>query len=281
MKIEVNNCSLYFDVVGSGLVANGPLMEERPVIILLHGGPGFDHTTMKPAFNPLSDFAQLVYYDHRGQGRSDSSDPVHWHLDQWADDLRGLIDALGIEKPIVLGLSFGGFVAQNYAIRHPDRLHKLILASTVPRMVPERIYDAFEKFGDSQAREAAENFWAGPTKQTMAQYNDLCMPLYNKTARDPEAQQRTSMTIDVINHFGSPEGENWTFDYREQLKSIRCPTLITAGGIDPITPIAGLDELAECIPKEFRQYEVYPECGHGVHRDTDAVFEVIKKFVSG
>ena len=66
MKIEVNNCSLYFDVVGSGLVANGPVMEERPVIILLHGGPGFDHTTMKPAFNPLSD----VFPKNSGSMRS-------------------------------------------------------------------------------------------------------------------------------------------------------------------------------------------------------------------
>ena len=55
MHIEVNGCRLYTDIVGSGLVAEGPTMVERPVVFLLHGGPGFDHSTMKPAFNPLSD----------------------------------------------------------------------------------------------------------------------------------------------------------------------------------------------------------------------------------
>ncbi|MCS5570985.1 MAG: alpha/beta hydrolase, partial [Pseudomonadales bacterium] len=139
MRIQVNNCRLYVDVVGSGLTAEGPKMVERPVVFVLHGGPGADHSTMKPDFNPLAEVAQLVYYDHRGQGRSDPDKSDNWHLDQWADDLRGLIDTLGIETPIVLGLSFGGFVAQNYAVRHPDRLHKLILASTVARMVPQRV----------------------------------------------------------------------------------------------------------------------------------------------
>ena len=121
MLIEVNNSRLYVDIVGSGLVAKGPEMIERPTVFVLHGGPGMDHTTMKPDFDPLAEVAQLVYYDHRGQGRSDRDKIGNWNLDQWADDLRGLIEILGIEKPIVLGLSFGGFVAQNYAIRHPDR----------------------------------------------------------------------------------------------------------------------------------------------------------------
>jgi len=50
VRIEVNGCRLYVDIVGSGLVADGPRMVERPVVFLLHGGPGFDHSSMKPAF---------------------------------------------------------------------------------------------------------------------------------------------------------------------------------------------------------------------------------------
>ena len=75
-------------------------VDQRPVVFVLHGGPGFDHSTMKPAFDPLAEVAQLVYYDHRGQGRSDRSEPKNWNLDQWADDLRALIDVLGVEKPV-------------------------------------------------------------------------------------------------------------------------------------------------------------------------------------
>ena len=281
MRIQVNDCRLYVDVVGSGLTAEGPKMVERPVVFVLHGGPGADHSTMKPDFNPLAEVAQLVYYDHRGQGRSDSDKSDNWHLDQWADDLRGLVDTLGIETPIVLGLSFGGFVAQNYAIRHPDRLHKLILASTVARMVPQRVFEAFRQFGGDSARIAAEDFWNGPSPENTAAYMRECLPLYTRTERDRDAEQRSIWTQDVIEHFSKPGGENWTLDYREKLADIACPTLVTAGEIDPITPIAMVKEMASYIPDAMRRLEVFADCGHGVHRDDPRAFEVMKKFITG
>ena len=255
-------------------------MVERPVVFLLHGGPGMDHTTMKPDFDPLSEVAQLIYYDHRGQGRSDTDKSENWNLDQWADDLRGLIDILGVKKPVVLGLSFGGFVAQNYAIRHPDRLHKLILASTVARMVPERVFDAFEKFGGSKARETAEDFWGGPTEENTASYMRDCVPLYNRTEQDEGAvMNRAIWTPAVIEHFSRSGGENWTFDFREGLANLKCPTLVTAGDLDPVTPIAGVQEMASCIPDQVKQLEVFSDCGHGVHHDDPRAFDVMKKFL--
>ena len=280
MLIEVNNRRLYVDIVGSGLVAKGPEMVERPTVFILHGGPGMDHTTMKPDFNPLAEIAQLVYYDHRGQGRSDTDKPENWNLDQWADDLRALIELLGVDNPIVLGLSFGGFVAQNYAIRHADKLHKLILASTVARMLPERVFDAFQEFGGNEVRETAEEFWSGPNEENTAKYMRDCLPLYTRTERDPEEAQRAIWTPEVIEHFSKPGGENWTFDFRKGLEAITCPTLITAGDIDPITPLSGVMEMADHVPLKIRELEVFSNCGHGVHRDDQKAFEVMKNFIS-
>ena len=280
MLIEVNNSRLYVDIVGSGLVAKGPEMVERPTVFILHGGPGMDHTTMKPDVNPLAEIAQLVYYDHRGQGRSDTDKPENWNLDQWADDLRALIELLGVDNPIVLGLSFGGFVAQNYAIRHADKLHKLILASTVARMLPERVFDAFQEFGGNEARETAEEFWSGPNEENTAKYMRDCLPLYTRTERDPEEAQRAIWTPEVIEHFSKPGGENWTFDFRKGLEAITCPTLITAGDIDPITPLSGVMEMADHVPLKIRELEVFSNCGHGVHRDDQKAFEVMKNFIS-
>ena len=280
MLIEVNNSRLYVDIVGSGLVAKGPEMVERPTVFILHGGPGMDHTTMKPDFNPLAEIAQLVYYDHRGQGRSDTDKPENWNLDQWADDLRALIELLGVDNPIVLGLSFGGFVAQNYAIRHADKLHKLILASTVARMLPERVFDAFQEFGGNEARETAEEFWSGPNEENTAKYMRDCLPLYTRTERDPEEAQRAIWTPEVIEHFSKPGGENWTFDFRKGLEAITCPTLITAGDIDPITPLSGVMEMADHVPLKIRELEVFSNCGHGVHRYDQKAFEVMKNFIS-
>jgi proline iminopeptidase len=255
-------------------------MVERPTVFILHGGPGMDHTTMKPDFNPLAEVAQLVYYDHRGQGRSDTDKIENWNLDQWADDLRALIELLGVDNPIVLGLSFGGFVAQNYAIRHADKLHKLILASTVARMLPERVFDAFQEFGGNEVRETAEEFWSGPNEENTAKYMRDCLPLYTRTERDPEEAQRAIWTPEVIEHFSKPGGENWTFDFRKGLEAITCPTLITAGDIDPITPLSGVMEMADHVPLKIRELEVFSNCGHGVHRDDQKAFEVMKNFIS-
>ena len=61
---------LFVDIEGPGLVAAGPVMRDKPTLVLLHGGPGYDHSGFKPAFSQLADIAQIVYYDHRGHGRS-------------------------------------------------------------------------------------------------------------------------------------------------------------------------------------------------------------------
>ncbi len=144
MHALINGVRLFFDVAGEKVVADGPQMRERPTLLLLHGGPGFDHSMFKPSFAPLAELAQLIYLDHRGNGRSEHGDPALWTLDQWGDDVRAFCDALGIEKPIVLGYSFGGFVAQSYATRHPDHPAKLVLYSTTPVLDDGPVLDAFE-----------------------------------------------------------------------------------------------------------------------------------------
>ena len=78
MRITVNGTSLYFDVEGAGLVPDGPTMRAKPTLILLHGGPGFDHSMFKPDFSVLAEVAQVIYLDHRGQGRSDRISPARW-----------------------------------------------------------------------------------------------------------------------------------------------------------------------------------------------------------
>src|SRR6266571_466585 len=106
MLVHVNGAKLYFDVEGAGLVPDGATMRQKPTLVLLHGGPGFDHSMYKPAFSALADIAQVVYLDHRGNGRSTGDDPATWNLAQWGDDVKAFCDTLGIERPIVYGASF-------------------------------------------------------------------------------------------------------------------------------------------------------------------------------
>src|SRR5262249_48307460 len=152
MFVEVNGARLFFDVEGAGLVPDGPSMRAKPTLVLLHGGPGFDHSGYKPAFSALADLVQIIYLDHRGNGRSGGEDADTWNLAQWGDDVRTFCDVLGVERPIVYGASFGGMVALAYATRHPGHPGKLILVSTeaAGHSHLKRRVALFERLGGSE-----------------------------------------------------------------------------------------------------------------------------------
>ena len=136
--------------------------------------------TMKPpAFSALSDIAQIIYYDHRGNGRSEIGDPTTWTLDQWGDDVKGLCDVLGIGKPIVYGASFGGYVAQAYATRHPEHPSKLILTSTAAHYDFAAMYQSFGRIGGAEAQAVATAYWSDPTPERRQKYFEVCVPLYS------------------------------------------------------------------------------------------------------
>jgi proline iminopeptidase len=281
MFVSVNGTKLYFDVEGAGLVPDGPKMRVKPTLILLHGGPGFDHTMYKPAFSPLADIAQLVYFDHRGNGRSTGSAPDTWTLAQWGDDVKGLCDALGIERPIVYGSSFGGFVAQAYATRHPGHPAKLVLASTAARMEFSVTFDAFERLGGPKARAAAEAYWLNPTLDGRKKFIEVCFPFYRqRPALDKDADKRAIVNHEQSLHFAGPDNEQGRMDFRADLARIRCPVLVLAGDTDPITPMAFSETIAACLPKHLVRFERFPGCGHGVYADDpERAFAVLREFI--
>jgi len=160
MRIPVGDVSLYFDVEGCALVPDGDTMRERPVLVLLHGGPGADHSLFKPEFSALADVAQLVYLDQRGSGRSDPGTPADWTWTRWADDVAAFCDALSITRPVLVGSSSGGLVALHCAARHPGLVAGLILDSTlgVPTSLEETL-DVFDRRGGPVAWEAARRIF--------------------------------------------------------------------------------------------------------------------------
>jgi proline iminopeptidase len=265
VRIRVRDTALFFDVEGAKLVPDGPVLREKPTLVLLHGGPGFDHSVFKPAFSALADAAQVVYLDLRGNGRSERSEPVRWRLDEWADDLRAFCDALGIERPAVLGQSFGGMVAMAYATRHPEHPGSLVLSSTTARTRLDRVFAAFERLGGAAARAAAEAYWQEPGPATLPAYARLCYPLYNRRAADPDAARRVAWNFELMFHFGG--GEDRTFDLLPDLARVRCPTLVLAGEDDPVTPPADSEDIAAAVPAGLARLERFPGCGHGVFRD--------------
>jgi proline iminopeptidase len=272
---------LFVDIEGAGLVPDGPTMRAKPTLVLLHGGPGYDHSGFKPAFSALADVAQIVYYDHRGHGRSDRRPPDEWTLDTFADDVVRLCDALGIVRPIVLGQSFGGFVAQRYIARHPGHAGKVVLSSTSPHLGLARKLAMFEHKGGMPAREAAERFWRQPCADTWAPYQRLCLPHYNTTpARSPEAAQRTVYNEAIL--FASASGEQQRMNLLPGLAQAQCPVLVMAGEQDPVCPLADSQDIAAALPPQWVQLATFAASGHGAWRDEpEAAFARLREFILG
>lgn len=280
MFVTVQGQRIFFDVVGEKLGLSDAGVREKPTFIVLHGGPGFDHLFMRNDFDSYADIAQVIYVDHRGNGRSWPSDPATWSLAQWGDDIKLLCDALGIEKPIVLGQSFGGMVAQSYASRHPEHPKAVILSSTAARMDFDFSMELFEKRGGAEARAIAERFWTSGSEEDRTDYIRVCMPLYNAHPKPPEARAQGIARIEVYRHFSLPGGEIRRMDMRPSLREVTCPVLVLGGSYDPITPPHLAEEIAAALPRGRVETHIFEGAGHGAFRDDpEMVHPVIRKFI--
>jgi pimeloyl-ACP methyl ester carboxylesterase len=279
MRIQVDDVKLFFDVEGSKLRPDGPAMRQVPTLLLLHGGPGFDHSGFKPAFTEMAIVAQVVYLDLHGNGRRDGGATNKWSLEQWAEDVRCFCEALSIDAPIVMGHSLGGIVAMVYAARYPDHPSKLILSSTSTQPVGERCFDVFDRLGGSRARAAAMAFWTDPNEASLTRYEEVCIPLYTRTAPLAGVLERAVRNPAMRLMFFEPELRR--LDVLRQLTRIKCPTLIVAGEDDPITPVADMEDIAAAIGSHPVRLERFANAGHGVYRDRPgAFFRVLRDFIT-
>jgi len=267
---------IFFEVIGTRLVPDGPTMRERPALLLLHGGPGFDHSGLAHTLAPLSDVAQLVLLDHRGQGRSDGDDAADWNLDHWVPDIVEFCDALELDEPLILGQSFGGVVALAVAARYPGLPSKLIVSSSLARFRPDRAFPMFERLGGPEVREVAERHFSELSDESAAEFIRVALPVYNPTPMDPDVIARTRLKLEVGNHFFRNEG--LTVDLLPELRNIRCPTLVLGGELDPITPVADSEDIAGAIPQA--EVRIVAGAGHGVFRDKpEEALALIREFV--
>jgi pimeloyl-ACP methyl ester carboxylesterase len=267
---------IFFEVIGTRLVAEGPKLRERPTLLLLHGGPGFDHSVMAHTLTPLSDVAQLVLLDHRGQGRSDGDVPAEWNHDRWVPDFVEFCEALELEQPMILGQSFGGVVALAVAARYPDLPSKLIVSSSLAKFRPDRAFPMFERLGGPHVREVAERHFRELSDETAEEFLRVCLPVYNTTPMDPDVIARARLKLEVGNHFFRNEG--FKVDLFPELPNIRCPTLVLGGELDPITPVADSQDIAAAIPQA--EVRIFEGAGHGVFRDQpEEAMAVIREFV--
>ncbi|WP_457389916.1 alpha/beta fold hydrolase [Roseateles sp. P5_E1] len=280
MRIEIEpGVRLFVDIEGLGHEPVGPELREKPTLILIHGGPGFDHTAFRPFFSRFTDLCQVVYFDQRGHGRSDPRPADEWVLDVFADDIVRLCDALGVVKPIVLGQSFGGFVAQRYLARHPEHPGKVVLSSTSHHFGLERKIERFGALGGPDAAAATREFWENPGPASWAVYEKVCRRLYNTQLKNPNAGGWMMFKPEIL--FAHTRTELRDMDLRPGLANVQCPVLVMAGEQDPVTPPQDAEEIVAALPAQWVQFERFANVGHGAWRDDpDSAERVLRAFLS-
>jgi len=282
MRAKIRDTEIYFDVEGSGLVVDGHRIREKPVAFVIHGGPGADHTSYKPTLSPLSHKMQIVYFDHRGQGRSARGPKETYTLENNVEDMEALRQYLGLEKIVVLGSSYGGMVALSYAVCYPQNVsHLIVIATVADSRFLTRAQEILAERGTEEQKSIAQRLWNGTfeSEEQLREYFQVMRSMYSVTYHPlsrQEAWDRAILSPDAINvAFG---GFLRSYNILDQLHKIISPTLVIAGRHDWICPPEFSEEIAREIPNA--DLRIFENSGHLIRADEpEALLDAIAGFL--
>jgi proline iminopeptidase len=283
MRARVRDTDLFFDVEGVLLARDDAEIREKPVLVALHGGPGGDHTGFKPALSPLADKAQVIYLDHRGCGRSARGNPETYTLDNNVEDLEALRQHLGLDRIVLLGVSYGGMVALSYAVRYPQNISHLIAAVTVPsHRFLSRARQLLAERGTPEQQMVGSQLLDGKLEndEQLNEYRLVMGPLY-ALKFDPElARKRVRTSIPSYQACNQGFGGFLrTYDVTDQLGRITAPTLVIGARHDWICAPEFSEEIAREIPNA--DLRIFENSGHQVLVDEPAEFiDVVRGFLT-
>lgn len=281
MKAKLRGTEIYFDIAGMQLHPTENELTEKPVVFMLHGGPGGDHLRFKQHSLELQEVAQLVFIDHRGCGRSKKTKQKDYTLENNIEDIEALRKHLGLKKICLLGTSYGGIVAQGYAIRYPKKMNKLILVATSPsyRCIDES-KKILQKRGNAKQIAMSEHLWNGSFKnhKHVIEFFSVMESMYSTTSKK---HQKHSKSQTIWSHQALNEGfRNFLryYDFTPKLKKITCPTLVLGGQHDWICPPSQSKIIAEKIP--HAQLKIFKNSGHAIAVDAHRQYiNIIQKFL--
>jgi proline iminopeptidase len=271
MKVELaDSYGLFVEEVGSGF----PL-------IVLHGGPGMDHTMFRPYLDPLSDDFRLLYVDERGQGRSDRVDPATLSLEAFARDVDLLAEALELDSFALLGHSFGAIIATYHATELGSATAYIISGGgDASEALDADVAAALDALGD-EGTEIAASWEAEKTVETEEQLKQLLrdqMPFHFHGEPPPGYGEETVGTPEVLRHFA--QIGYGSFDYRPKLREIDKPTLVIVGERDRTTTPRAARILHGGIPSS--ELIVIADAGHmSFVEQTAQYLAAVRRFLSG
>jgi proline iminopeptidase len=233
---DCDGATLWYETLGRG-----------DLLIALHGGLGLDHTCLRPWLDPLAEDVNLTYFDFRANGRS-TGEAADLTMHRLAQDVDALRRHLGRDRTWLLGHSYGGFVALQYALSFPEHLSGLILMdtdSTGPR--PDTIMEGLQRLGVAPEQMGAFETQVESTEDMFALFDTLG-PWYLPHSEPGTARSVLGRTI--YRKEGDQGGEHALdgWDVTTQLTPISAPALVLTGNDDFMFPPASAQRLADALP---------------------------------
>ncbi len=267
-------------------------------LFFIAGGPGNAHSYLR-SFDSLSATNTLVYFDAFGRGKSDTAKNINeYSLQRDIEDLEELRKSMGFSKISILGHSYGGVVAQGYAIKYPENVSHLILANTF------HSYLMWQENCDNSNREIKTNYpevWDELMKareQGVISSDLIHQEIYSKVpygflyAYNPENFRRSgrkpypnSNNSKLYYQMVGKDGDFivgndiGNFDFRKELKDLKMPIIIYGGRFDRVAVPWMMDKYKQYCPQA--KYVMFEKSGHNPqNEEPEALFKLIRDFLN-
>lgn len=261
---DVHDLRMYYELAGSG-----------PRLLCVSGSSGDLRARPNIFDSPLADQFEILAYDQRGLGQTDQP-PGPYSLADYAADAVGLLNAVGWEQCSAYGRSFGGMVAQELAIRYPDRFERVVMEATSSGGAGGRQYPV-EELADLPPDERVRRFIA------------LRDTRFDAAWQDAHPDELQAQVQDVIAEFASREpgqaegsklqlGARSRHDTYDRLPGVTVPVFVCGGRYDGIAPPENHEALARQIPNARLEFF---EGGHFFARDDPSAYARIGAFLTG
>lgn len=268
LQIPAGDVTLFVRMVGN--------TTSGSVLIASNGGPGLTSNYMRSLEELAGPELAVVTYDQRGNGRSTSPEMIsaNFELADYAADIEAIREAVGAEHVHLLGHSFGGLVAMEYAVRYPDRARSLILFGSAPPTW-ETIQEAFARFNRRVAALRADDMLPQPSGNGLeailpAYFSD---PTFTFSSDDPGGVPAENTAVNQLT-WAAITGYDLTTD----LAALRLPVLILYGADDPFgLPMA--EASRDALANADVTYVLLDQCGHFWHECPEAALGEIRPFL--
>ena len=281
--VDANGVMIYYKIFGRG----------KPLVIV-HGGPGASHDYFLPYLTPLARHYQLIFIDERGSGRSQTLEDVSaYTVENMVEDVEAVRQALGLGQVSLLGHSYGGVLAQAYALKYQKDLSALILASTfsstkalnevfaqMKEKMPPELRDRINRLESDglygHGRDYEKNRYT--TEYMTAAWGDGYFPYLYRNRPDPNYDpiDNGKMSWALYREMWGSQGEFIvdgnlkSVEYTDRLATIKVPTLLLAGDHDECDPSMSRVMQAKIAGSKL---VILPESGHMTFVDQPGLFE--------